>query len=77
MKSNRDPLSGLDLVFQLTVLLFVMTVGPLLLGIWIDRTTNTSPFATLCLILLGVFGGTIAMYRIIKDAYKRVGGKTK
>ncbi len=51
-----------------------MTIGPLLLGIWIDRTAGTSPFATLCLMLVGVFGGTIAMYRIIKDAYKRIGG---
>lgn len=77
MKSKPDPLSGLDLVFQLTVLLFVMTVGPLLLGIWIDRTADTSPFATLCLIFVGVFGGTIAMNRVIKDAYKRIGGQTK
>ena len=75
MKNKPDPLAGLDLVFQLSVLLFVMTVGPLLLGIWIDRAANTSPFATLCLILVGVFGGTIAMYRIIKDAYKRIGGQ--
>jgi len=77
MKSKPDPLGGLDLVFQLTVLLFVMTVGPLLLGIWIDRTANTSPLATLCLIGVGVFGGTIAMYRIIKDAYQRIGGQRK
>lgn len=73
MKSKPDPLSGLDLVFQLTVLLFVMIVGPLLLGLWIDRTANTAPFATLCLISFGVIGGTIAMYRIIKDAYNRIG----
>ena len=75
MKSKPDPLRGLDLVFQLTVLLFAMTIGPLLLGLWIDRTANTSPFATLCLILFGVIGGTIAMYRIIKDAYKHIGGQ--
>ena len=74
---NRDALAGLDLVFQLSVLLFVMTVGPLVLGIWIDRSLNTGPFATLCLVGGGVLGGTIAMYRIIKDAYKRIGGQTK
>jgi F0F1-type ATP synthase assembly protein I len=61
MKTSRDPTSGLDLVFQLSTLLFVMTIGPLLLGIWIDRTAGTSPFATLCLMLVGVFGGTIAI----------------
>ena len=77
MKGKPDPLRGLDLVFQLTVLLFGMTIGPLLLGIWIDQTANTSPLASLCLILVGVFGGTIAMYRIIKDAYKRIGGQNK
>jgi F0F1-type ATP synthase assembly protein I len=77
MKSKPDPIRGLDLVFQLTVLLFVMTIGPLLLGLWIDRSANTSPFATLCLILLGVFVGTLAMYRIITDAYKRIGGHTQ
>lgn len=77
MKSKPDPLGGLDLVFQLTVLLFVMIIGPLLLGIWIDRTANTSPFATLCLIFFGVIGGTIAMYRIVQDAYKRIGSQNK
>ena len=77
MKDKPDPLGGLDLVFQLTVLLLGMIIGPLLLGLWIDRAANTSPFATLCLILVGVLGGTIAMYRIIKDAYKRIGGQNK
>jgi F0F1-type ATP synthase assembly protein I len=77
MKSKPRPLGGLDLVFQLTVLLLVMTIGPLVLGLWIDRSANTSPFATLCLILIGVFGGTIAMYRIITDAYKRIGGQNR
>ena len=75
MKPTRDPLAGLDLVFQLTVLLLLMTIGPLVLGLWLDRTANTSPFATLCLTLFGVFGGTIATYRIVRDAYKRIGGQ--
>jgi F0F1-type ATP synthase assembly protein I len=75
MKNPRDPTRGLDLVFQLSTLLFVMTIGPLLLGIWLDRMLNTSPFATLCLILVGVFSGTIAMYRIIRDAYRAIEGK--
>ena len=77
MKNRRDPLAGLDLVFQLSVLLLGMTVGPLILGIWIDRSWNTGPFATLCLVGGGVLLGTMAMYRIIKDAYKRIGGQTK
>ena len=77
MKNKPDPLGGLDLVFQLTVLLLGMIIGPLLLGLWIDRTANTSPLATLFLILVGVVGGTIAMFRIIKDAYKRIGGPDK
>jgi len=77
VKNRRDPLNGIDLVFQLSVLLIVTTVGPLVLGIWIDRAANTSPLATLCLVILGVLGGTVLIYRIIQDAYKRIGGQNQ
>ena len=73
--SGRDSLRGLDLVFQLSTVLIVMTVGPLLFGLWLDRSYGTAPFGTLCLIFLGVAGGMIAMFRMIKDAYNRIGGK--
>ena len=73
--NERYPLRGLDLVFQLSTVLLVMTIGPLLLGVWFDRSFGTAPFATLCFIVLGMLSGTVAMFRVIRDAYKRFGGK--
>ncbi len=75
MRGWRDPLSGIQLFFQLSALLLVATFAPLLIGLWLDRTLGTSPFGTLCLVVLGLFAGTIGVYRVVNDNYKRIGGR--
>jgi F0F1-type ATP synthase assembly protein I len=46
--------------------------GSLLLGIWLDRTMGTAPFGTLCWMVIGILGGTIAVYRAVKQANQAI-----
>jgi F0F1-type ATP synthase assembly protein I len=66
--------TGLALFFRLSALTLGAIFGSLLLGIFFDRTLGTAPFGTLCLSMLGVLGGTIAIYRAVNEEYKRIGG---
>ncbi len=68
----RDLWMGVALVFRLSALTLSATFAPLLLGVWIDRTFGTAPFGALVLIVLGILGGTIGVYRIVQDAYVQV-----
>ena len=70
----RDTWSGLALFFQLSALTLGAILGPLLLGVFLDRTLSTAPFITLCLSMLGILGGTVAIYRIVNAEYKRIEG---
>ncbi len=77
MGNWRDSLFGFGLVIQLTVIVVVAGVGPLLLGVFFDRLLHTAPFITLFLMVLGTTLGTIAVYRQVNEVYKRVGGGKK
>jgi F0F1-type ATP synthase assembly protein I len=71
----REMGAGLALVFRLSALTLSATFVPLLAGIWIDRSFGTAPFGTLILIVLGILGGTVGVYRIVQDAYRQVAAR--
>ncbi len=68
----RDTWLGLGLLFRMSALTLGAALGSVLLGIWLDRTLGTTPMITLGLMLLGVIGGTIAMYRVVNKANQRI-----
>ena len=74
MRITRDQILGCSLVMQLSITLVVAVLIPVLLGIWLDRSLHTSPFITLFMMLLGITLGSVAVYRNIAGAYKRVTG---
>ncbi len=68
----RDTYRALDLLFRLSAMFFVSTFGALLLGIWVDRTMGTAPLATLTLMVSGIIVGTVATYRVVREANERL-----
>jgi len=68
----RDVFTGLGLLFRLSALTLGAAFGSLLFGIWLDRTLGTTPFATLCLMVLGIVVGTIGTYRTVKQANEAI-----
>ena len=64
---NRD-WRPLTLITQLGVTMAVSIVGSLLLGLWIDGHFGAKPWATLVLALLGILGGSVAVYQMVADA---------
>ena len=75
MRDWRNGIDGTRLFFQLSTILLTAILVPLLLGVWFDRTYGTAPFSTLCLSILGVLGGTAAIYRAVNREYRRIGGR--
>jgi F0F1-type ATP synthase assembly protein I len=70
----RGTWTGLGLLFRLSALTLGAAFGSLLLGIWLDRTLGTAPFGTLCLMVIGILGGTIGIYRAVREANQQVSG---
>lgn len=68
----RGTIVGLGLLVRLSALTLGATFGSLLLGIWLDRILGTAPFATLCLMVIGILIGTIGVYRTVKDANEEI-----
>lgn len=71
MKRDWQPLT---LVTQLGVTMAVSIVLSLLLGLWIDNTYGTKPWATLVLAILGIVGGTVVVYRMVSEAIAAAAG---
>ena len=74
MRNWRNGANGVSLILQLSSVLLTAILGPLLLGLWFDRTFGTAPFTTLCLSVAGVLLGTAAIYRVVNRTYKQIGG---
>ncbi len=68
----RGTWMGLGLLFRLSALTLGAAFGSLLLGIWLDRTLGTAPFGTLCLMVCGIFIGTLSVYRIVQQANREI-----
>ncbi len=73
----RDPRMGIGLVIQLTVIVAVAGLAPLLLGIYLDHLAQTSPFITLFMLALSMTLGPIAVYRQVNAVYNRIAGGKK
>lgn len=73
----RETWTGLALVFRLSALTLGATCGSLLLGIWLDRALGSAPFATLCLMVLGIWLGMLAVYRTVKEVNEQISAQTK
>ncbi len=74
MNDKNKPLIGAGILFQLSFAIVGAMLVPLLIGIWLDRTFNTGPIGVLILAVIGVGLGSLAVYRIVKDAYDQLNG---
>lgn len=64
---NRD-IGPWAMLLQLGWTIALSIVGSLLVGVWIDRTLDTSPFGVLFFSLLGIIIGSLAVYRQVVRA---------
>ncbi len=62
----------LGLLFRLSALTLGATLGSLALGIALDRLLGTAPCGTLCLMIMGIWLGTLAVYRSVKEANEQL-----
>ena len=68
----RETWTGLGLVFRLSALTLGATFGSLAVGLALDHVLGSAPFGTLCLMVLGIWLGTLAVYRSVKEANARL-----
>lgn len=73
----RETWTGLSLLFRLSALTLGATFGCLALGLLLDRALGSAPFATLCLMVLGIWLGMLAVYRTVKEANEQISARTK
>ena len=63
---RRDEvLSALVLVGQVGLVMVACVVGGFALGLYLDRRLGTFPTLTVVLLLVGVGGGMVAVYRMV------------
>ncbi len=77
MRGWREPVLGIGLVIELTVIILIAILIPLGIGIFLDRLLHTSPFITLFLMVVGISLGSVAIYRHVNGVYERVAGGKK
>lgn len=58
-------LGALGLVLQLGWTMAASLIVSLLVGLWLDSTLGTRPWATLVGALVGIAAGTVGVYRIV------------
>lgn len=68
----RETWTGLGLLFRLSALTLGATFGSLALGLVLDRALGIAPFGTLCLVIMGIGLGTLAVYRSVKEANEQI-----
>ena len=68
----RETIGSIALIIQLGAMVVVVTILPLLIGIWLDRRLNTSPWITLLSLGVGIFAAVTAVYNIISSNYKKL-----
>ena len=76
MANNKPPQSVINagVLFQLSIAIVVAILVPLLVGIWLVNTFHLNAIVMIILIAIGLLIGSMAVYRIVKDAYARLGG---
>ncbi len=70
----RQTLTALDLALRISAVIITTTIGVIILGILVDRNAGTSPFGVLCFMVIGVSGGTIAIYQLVTKSFPRPPG---
>lgn len=68
----RETWIGLGLLFRLSALTLGATFGSLALGLALDHALGSAPFGTLCLMVMGIWLGTLAVYRSVKEANEQI-----
>ena len=66
-----DTMAALALVTQLGVIMFACVLVGLLGGRFLDGWLNTGPWLTIVLVLAGVGGGMVAVYRMVMKVVAR------
>lgn len=64
--------TGLGLLFRVSALTLGATFGSVGLGLALDYALGSAPFGTLCLMVLGIWLGTLAVYRSVKEANEQI-----
>lgn len=65
LRDAADTLSALALVTQLGVIMFACVLLGLLGGSYLDEKLGTGPVLMIALVLVGVAGGMVAVYRMV------------
>ncbi len=73
-KNEAELLAVLALVGQLGFIMAGSILGGLLAGVYLDRWLGSGPVLTIVLLLCGIGGGFVAVYRLVMRA---VGGETE
>jgi F0F1-type ATP synthase assembly protein I len=61
---------GLGLAMELSWTLLFSLLIPLLLGIWLDKTLNTSPIFVLVGVFFGILAATLGMARLVMRMFR-------
>ena len=72
MSNKQSPVVSAGILAQLSIAIVTAIVVPLLAGIWISRTFELGPIAVVCAVAIGLFVGSFAVYRIVKQAYEQL-----
>lgn len=76
MMSEKKPsaMLGAGVLLQLSSAIVVAIIVPLLVGIWLSRQFNLGPIAIVVVLALGLLLGSLAIAKIIRDAYAQLDG---
>ncbi len=74
--SEKKPsaMLGAGVLLQLSSAVVVAIILPLLVGIWLSRQFNLGPIAIVVVLALGLLLGSLAIAKIIRDAYAQLDG---
>lgn len=69
---KREPLwRYLSLISEIGLLIAISTIGGLLIGIWLDGRLNTKGIFSIIFLLLGLSGGLLGCYRLLKETEEK------
>ncbi len=74
--SEKKPsaMLGAGVLLQLSSAVVVAIIVPLLVGIWLSRQFNLGPIAIVVVLAFGLLLGSLAIAKIIRDAYAQLDG---
>jgi F0F1-type ATP synthase assembly protein I len=69
----RKTIGPVSVIIQLSTIVIVATLLPLMVGIWLDDQLHTTPWITLIALIVGVIGSVASVYNVISTQYKNLG----